>query len=257
MVIAAGPRSALKFRRRFLRSGLRYFRAGSNLQSAALPPHARCTMRDAKRWRSPAGGKKQYYLDQEIALYLLGGGNNGRYYDAVTGRFLSEDPTQQDGTSKDSNSQLPTPDSSSDANLYCYATLGREIDIGPGVIGSSAKANLFSLPLAPESHGTFGLAAKFENLPPSLLETYPGDFPAPSQPLRLVTGEEYTANRASATHGITVDQQTQHHPGMKRWKTLIVLFINRGNRRNIQTFHDIHEEIDQIPLRQPILRGRR
>ena len=67
-----------------------------------------------------AGGKKQYYLDQEIALYLLGSGNNGRYYDAATGRFLSEDPTKQDGTSKDSNSQLLTSNSSPDINLYCY-----------------------------------------------------------------------------------------------------------------------------------------
>ena len=44
-----------------------------------------------------AGGKKQYYLDQETALYLLGSGNNGRYYDAATGRFLSEDPTGEAG----------------------------------------------------------------------------------------------------------------------------------------------------------------
>ena len=109
-----------QFRRRFLRSGLRNFRAGSDLHSAALPRHARCTMRDAGCWRSPAGGKKQYYLDQEIALYLLGSGNNGRYYDATTGRFLSEDPTKQDGTSKDSNSQLLISNSSADTNLYCY-----------------------------------------------------------------------------------------------------------------------------------------
>ena len=36
MVVAAGPRSELKSRRRFLRSGLRNFRAG-NVQSAPLP----------------------------------------------------------------------------------------------------------------------------------------------------------------------------------------------------------------------------
>ena len=53
-----------------------------------------------------AGGKKQYYLDMESALYLLGGGNNGRYYDAATGRFLSEDPTKETG---------------GDDNLYRYA----------------------------------------------------------------------------------------------------------------------------------------
>jgi len=53
-----------------------------------------------------AGGKKQYYLDMESALYLLGGGNNGRYYDAATGRFLSEDPTRETG---------------GDENLYRYA----------------------------------------------------------------------------------------------------------------------------------------
>jgi uncharacterized protein RhaS with RHS repeats len=42
-----------------------------------------------------AGGKKHYYLDLETGVYLLGGGNSdggGRYYDAATGRFLSEDP---------------------------------------------------------------------------------------------------------------------------------------------------------------------
>ncbi|NNM87189.1 MAG: hypothetical protein HKL95_01585, partial [Phycisphaerae bacterium] len=44
-----------------------------------------------------AGGKKQYYLDMEIALYLLGCGNNGRYYDPVVGRFLCEDPAAKDG----------------------------------------------------------------------------------------------------------------------------------------------------------------
>ena len=97
MVARAETTSESQFRRRFLRSGLRNFRAGSNLQSAAIPPPARCTMRDAECWRSPAGGKKQYYLDQEIALYLLGSGNNGRYYDAATGRFLSEDPTKEAG----------------------------------------------------------------------------------------------------------------------------------------------------------------
>ena len=120
MVAKAETISESRFRRRFLRSGLRSLRASSNLQSAGLPRHARCEMRDAGCWRSPAGGKKQYYLDQEIALYLLGSGNNGRYYDAATGRFLSEDPTKQDGTSKDSNSQLLTPNSSADVNLYCY-----------------------------------------------------------------------------------------------------------------------------------------
>ncbi len=39
-------------------------------------------------------------------MYLLGSGNNGRYYDATTGRFLSEDPTKEAG---------------GDANLYRYA----------------------------------------------------------------------------------------------------------------------------------------
>ncbi len=74
-----------------------------------------------------AGGKKQYYLGMESALYLLGGGNNGRYYDAATGRFLSEDPAAKDGqnsesaASENSNSQLLTPDSSPDENLYRYA----------------------------------------------------------------------------------------------------------------------------------------
>ena len=462
MVARVETISESKSRRRFLRSGLRNFRAGSNLHRAALPVHARCTMRDAGCRRCPAGGKKQYYLDQEIALYLLGGGNNGRYYDTTTGRFLSEDPTKESGgdvnlyryTGNDPINNLdpsghdskkdppkpvyhpaqtqpaqnpnanvhsnapapaqgqvpsdarkgaeqnilrqtdsmrqgffkdeapkpgqwlagPAPDAGKQdttgytpaqlqiihahferlfhngpamqyvnygkrplydnwiaqargaqartgqssgwpfaptqnqrdiaqtptvqvdgvnmptnvarnsaaaldavqasidqaiaagdfkraeylsahefdvptmptphvtpppgaslipgmqdlANIHAdwmtghysaatrnlklgIASLGMavipggadknlfsELDIGPRVIGSSAKASPFSLPLAPESQGTFGLAAKFEHLPPSLLETYPRDFPAPSQPLRLVTGKEYAANRASA-----------------------------------------------------------
>jgi RHS repeat-associated protein len=49
-------------------------------------------------------GKKQYYLDSEIELYLLGGGggggldtpggqaNQGRYYDPAVAKFTSEDP---------------------------------------------------------------------------------------------------------------------------------------------------------------------
>ena len=42
-----------------------------------------------------AGGRKQYYLDLETSLYLLGAGQTaggGRYYDAAAGRFTSEDP---------------------------------------------------------------------------------------------------------------------------------------------------------------------
>ena len=51
------------------------------------------------------GGQKQYYLDAETELYLLGSGNNGRYYDPNTARFASEDPTRQ---------------ASGDENLYRY-----------------------------------------------------------------------------------------------------------------------------------------
>jgi RHS repeat-associated protein len=44
-----------------------------------------------------AMGQKQYYLDLETQLYLLGTGTNGRYYDAAAGRFISEDPVRQAG----------------------------------------------------------------------------------------------------------------------------------------------------------------
>jgi RHS repeat-associated protein len=53
-------------------------------------------------------GRKQYYLDPETRLYLLGGGNSdsgGRYYDPATARFTSEDPVRQDA---------------GDENLYRY-----------------------------------------------------------------------------------------------------------------------------------------
>ncbi|NNM87187.1 MAG: hypothetical protein HKL95_01575, partial [Phycisphaerae bacterium] len=70
-----------------------------------------------------AGGKKQYYLDMEIALYLLGCGNNGRYYDPVTGRFLSEDPTASDvsGTAAAPTTEHPQPSTVGEANLFRYA----------------------------------------------------------------------------------------------------------------------------------------
>ena len=148
MVAASEIISRPRSRRRFLRTGLRGFRAGVNDQrsminnqkngipfnllivpwplaierSAALPHPSNSQLLTSNSWLSNmlAGGKKQYYLDQEIALYLLGSGDNGRYYDATTGRFLSEDPAKQDGTSKDSNSQLLTSNSSADVNLFRY-----------------------------------------------------------------------------------------------------------------------------------------
>jgi RHS repeat-associated protein len=43
-----------------------------------------------------AWGQKQYYLDPETQLFLLGSGTDGRYYDPSTGRFLSEDPIRWD-----------------------------------------------------------------------------------------------------------------------------------------------------------------
>ena len=46
-----------------------------------------------------AMGQKQYYFDSETQFYLLGSGTNGRYYDANTARFVSEDPVRQAGGS--------------------------------------------------------------------------------------------------------------------------------------------------------------
>ncbi len=125
MVAASEIISRPRSRRRFLRTGLRGFRAGVNDQrsminnqkngipfnllivpwplaierSAALPHPSNSQLLTSNSWLSNmlAGGKKQYYLDQEIALYLLGSGNNGRYYDASAGRFVSEDPTGDAG----------------------------------------------------------------------------------------------------------------------------------------------------------------
>jgi RHS repeat-associated protein len=66
-----------------------------------------------------AGGQKQYYLDRETQLYLLGCGNNdggGRYYDAAAGRFLSEDPDRHGG---------------GDVNLYAYVANNPVNDLDP------------------------------------------------------------------------------------------------------------------------------
>lgn len=101
MVVAAGPCSALKSRRRFLRSGLRSFRANRYAQSAGCPHSSYSQLLTPDSWLRHVSGRKQYYLDQEIALYLLGAGNNGRYYDAAAGRFLSEDPTKEAGGDAD------------------------------------------------------------------------------------------------------------------------------------------------------------
>jgi RHS repeat-associated protein len=51
-------------------------------------------------------GQKGYYRDDTLDLYLLGGGNGGRYYDAAQGRFISEDPKRH---------------RSNDNNLFRYA----------------------------------------------------------------------------------------------------------------------------------------
>ena len=63
--------------------------AGDPTAWADLPPELNTRML--------AGGKKQYYFDPETRLHLLGTGTNGRYYDAATGRFTSEDPIRQAG----------------------------------------------------------------------------------------------------------------------------------------------------------------
>ena len=185
MVAKVETTSESQFRRRFPRSGLRNFRADSS--RAALPPHARCTMRDAECWHSPAGGKKQYYLDQEIALYLLGSGNNGRYCDAAAGRFLSEDPTKQDGTSKDSNSQLLAPNSSADINLYCYT-------------GNDPINNL-----DPSGHDT-----KRTYHPPQNQQTQQHN-PPPSKPKIAAGKTGHAAQGGASGHGSTALRPAQHH----------------------------------------------
>jgi RHS repeat-associated protein len=38
------------------------------------------------------GGQKQYYLDGELGLYMLGMGAGGRPYDPAVGKFVAEDP---------------------------------------------------------------------------------------------------------------------------------------------------------------------
>src|SRR5262249_17438147 len=42
--------------------------------------------------------QKQYYLDAETELYLLGSGGDGRHYDPTTARFLREDPIRHVGS---------------------------------------------------------------------------------------------------------------------------------------------------------------
>jgi len=53
-----------------------------------------------------AGGRKQYYLDPETALYLLGSGNDGRYYDPATARSSAK---TRHGKEEKEQASTPTP----------------------------------------------------------------------------------------------------------------------------------------------------
>ena len=52
-------------------------------------------------------GKQGYRIDNETGLYLMGAGNEGRFYDPQTAQFLSKDPLEYDGR---------------DPNLYLYCS---------------------------------------------------------------------------------------------------------------------------------------
>ena len=125
-----------------------------------------------------AGGRKQYYLDQEIALYLLGSGNNGRYYDAAAGRFLSEDPTREAG---------------GDADLYRYAGNDPINNLDPS--GHDAK-HAYHPPQTQPGQGPNA------NLPP--VHGHGGAATTPSSP---ATGSQIDATDHPQTIDDTVDNQ--------------------------------------------------
>lgn len=56
-----------------------------------------------------------------------------------------------------------------------------------------------SLQLAPESQGVFNLTTRFENVPPSIWETFPEVAPQPTGPINLIYGAEYDAAVAAKT----------------------------------------------------------
>lgn len=89
-----------------------------------------------------AGGKKQYYLDMETSLYLLGTGQTGgggRYYDAAVGRFTSEDPIRHQA---------------GDVNFYRYVENNPVNRLDPG--GHDAAS-------APLAGGARGRSSHFRN----------------------------------------------------------------------------------------------
>jgi len=55
-----------------------------------------------------------------------------------------------------------------------------------------------SLPLAPESQGTFQLTASFENVPPSMWADFPAGVPRPTGPISLLEGDAYATARQAA-----------------------------------------------------------
>jgi RHS repeat-associated protein len=79
------------------------------------------------------GGQKGYYFDRDLALYLLGIGDNGRHYDAAAGRFTSEDPIRQ---------------AARDLNLFRYVKNDPVSKIDPG-----GKEDKSPIPLADFSSG--------------------------------------------------------------------------------------------------------
>jgi len=57
-----------------------------------------------------------------------------------------------------------------------------------------------SLQLAPESQGVFNLTTRFENVPPSMWETFPEGVPRPTGPINLIDGAAYDTARQAANN---------------------------------------------------------
>jgi len=63
--------------------------------------------------------------------------------------------------------------------------------------------------------------------------------------------------RRKHPHAVRIQQQHQHHPRVERRLAAFFAVVVIHDRRDVNLFRDFQQEVDQMILRQPIVRRRR